>query len=144
MCISCHAPCSQHGSVWLLLVISLLLTNTVSRVRMSYTYDWSSGEVSREPKRKRALLWDYCISIQTLYNNSARSSTFNSTAIHIRTCRLLEDRRVPQHIALRTPSKTILEIAYYVFCLLKKLPPARLDSASHFQIITIFHKNTLS
>ncbi len=32
---------SHHGSVWLLPVISLLLTNTVSpRCRLAYPYDW--------------------------------------------------------------------------------------------------------
>jgi hypothetical protein len=33
------SPPSHHGSVWLLPVISLLLTNTVSPVRLAYPYD---------------------------------------------------------------------------------------------------------
>jgi hypothetical protein len=45
-------PCSHHGSVWLLPVISLLLTNTVFPVRALPIY--MIGEVSWEPKWRRA------------------------------------------------------------------------------------------
>jgi hypothetical protein len=43
---------SQHGSVWLRLVISLLLTNTVCRCGLAYAYDWRDFV---GPKKKRSV-----------------------------------------------------------------------------------------
>jgi hypothetical protein len=45
-------PPSHHGNVWLLPVISLLLTNTVSPVQAHLSYD---GEVSWDKKKKTSV-----------------------------------------------------------------------------------------
>jgi hypothetical protein len=50
------SPSPYHrGSVWLLLVYFILLTNTVSRVRLAYPYDWR-GFVGTKKKTSVGLL----------------------------------------------------------------------------------------
>ncbi len=54
-------------------VISLLLTNTVSRVRLCYPYDWRGFDGTK--KKTSVVVRLYGIGSQTLYNKSARSAT---------------------------------------------------------------------